>query len=191
MRMGLLNHPARFGCRAGMASVTSGGVRSSLTVALPTTVFGPAPARQIATAPAVSAVNVWGGHVPAHDGLTVQLTVTSDRYQPEQFPGAGEHAYVTCTAGCGGGGCGCGGPGWGWGGLGWGGLGCFDAAGAAAMSITARATSNSPSARNAPFSCPRWPMTPPPRLCPRTLSRPYRDGFPASAARVYSVTRLP
>jgi hypothetical protein len=87
------------GRRAGTASVTSGGDRSSLTIARPTTWFGPPPARQIASAPAVSAVNVWGGHVAAHDGLTVHLTVTSDRYQPEQSRGAGEHACVTRTAG--------------------------------------------------------------------------------------------
>jgi hypothetical protein len=49
---------------------------------------------QVASAPEVSAVNVTGAHPgwAAAGGLTVHLTVTSERNQPPQFLGAGEHA---------------------------------------------------------------------------------------------------
>jgi hypothetical protein len=67
---------------------------SNLIVTRPVTVFGAVPAVQVASAPEVSAVNVTGAHPgwAAAGGLTFHLTVTSERNQPPQSLGAGEHA---------------------------------------------------------------------------------------------------
>src|SRR5687768_15941591 len=92
-----LYQPLTSAARAGAPPITTGAVLSSLILKSTATLASPSSATQTWFAPDVSIVIVLlvqpSTRLPARD--TVHSTVTSDRYQPEQFCGAGVHLKLT------------------------------------------------------------------------------------------------
>src|SRR5687768_17021285 len=92
-----LYQPSTSAARAGWPPVTTGAVLSSLTFSSTVSLASPSSATQTSFVPAVSVVNVLFRQpsTTALAGATVHSSDTSERYQPEQFCGAGEHLNVT------------------------------------------------------------------------------------------------